>query len=177
MRSAVQLLCLSAIFWQAVQAHEFLSWPVPRKYDVTYYSDQIKCETTSTTIDPKNTFVAGSYMVPRHGRTNHAGGFNMYTLNKLQADPSTSTLLAKSSILHIDCHTSNCQTNDIGVNGGQYVGDQTSLDNSCWGSGFYWPDTPGDYVLFWYHYGSHGSNGTPFLTCTRVESMLTNVSL
>ena len=163
MKTAIGFLALSTFLLQTALAHEFMSWPVPRKFDVTYYSDQIKCETTSTDIPSKNTFQAGSYFVPRHGRTNHAGGFNWYTLNKLEANPSTSKLLSKQSILHIDCHTSNCQANDIGVNGGQYVGDQNALDNSCWGSGFYWPNTPGEYVLFWYHYGSHGSNGIHLL--------------
>jgi len=153
------------------QAHFYVSYPEPRERTIVTMPT---CENPTTTIPSKNVFKAGSYFVPRHGRTNHNGGFVMYSLTPLTASPKPATLLDKSNVFHTECQTLNCATKDMN-DGGKYLADQDSYDNSCWGSGFYWPNKVGKFVLFYYSYGGFGSNGVSYQqlpaysTCMNIE--------
>lgn len=162
---------LLTLVLHTAQAHFYISHPEPRERT---FITETKCENPTTNIPTGNRFEAGSWFVPRHARANHNGGFVMYSLTPLTANPAKEVLIDKNNVFHMECQTLNCASKDMN-DGGKYLDNQDIYDNSCWGSGFYWPNKVGKFVLFYYSYGGFGSNGVdyqtlwPYSTCINIE--------
>jgi len=151
------LLLTTVLLVHQATAHFYLSHPKPRAMEVNYNPIRSGCENQNTQIPATNTFKGGSYFVPRHGRTNHRGGYSYYGMIPLKANPSYQEMMKEDAIIHVECNTLNCAARDMN-DGGKYVPDQDAQVNSCWGSGFTWPNTPGEYTLFWFSYGGFDSD-------------------
>jgi hypothetical protein len=83
-------------------AHHYLSWPTPRERKVI---DRPTCKKNDIKIPKENVFEAGSWFVPRHGKSNHNGGFDIYSLVELQDSPAVSDMINEDNIFHIECQT------------------------------------------------------------------------